>query len=73
MRLPIALSILASGCTIVDNAKVPLVAVHSNRVYLSPSEQITLRRKDELDDYACINGPLTCGKIGIAWDCRCPP
>jgi hypothetical protein len=73
MRLPIALGILASGCTVVDHAQIPLVAVHSNRVYLSPSQSVTLRWKDELDNYACINGPITCGKVGIGWDCRCPP
>jgi hypothetical protein len=72
MRLPIALVVLASGCTVVDSVQVPLVAVHSNRVYLYPSQSVSLRWRDELDDYACINGPITCSKIGIAWDCRCP-
>jgi hypothetical protein len=72
MRLPIALGVLASGCTVVDSAQFPLVAVHSNRVYLYPTERVTLRWRGELDDYACINGPITCVKVGIGWDCRCP-
>jgi hypothetical protein len=72
MRLPIALGVLASACTVVDSAQFPLVAVYSNRVYLYPKQGVTLRWKEELDDYACINGPIVCVKVGIGWDCRCP-
>jgi hypothetical protein len=56
----------------LDSARVPLVAVDPNRLYLHPLETISLRWNADLADYACIDGPIVCAKVGIGWDCRCP-
>ncbi len=45
--------------------------LNPNKIYLGSSVMTDLRSRDEMDRYACVNGPMLCEARGIGFDCKC--
>lgn len=62
---------LLSACSVLDQIALSGGStLDPNRIYLGTS-RIMLGAKD-MDQYACVDGPLLCDKLGTSYECRCP-
>ena len=67
----IVLSSVLSGCGVLDQFQSNQgPQLDPNKVYIGTS-RLSLR-SNELDRYACVDGPLLCTGTGTRFDCRCP-
>ncbi len=71
MSLLVVLSVLAAGCSGLDNMNLRSRASNPNRIYMS-GESIRDVARNELDRYVCMTGPMPCRSvIGNRLSCDC--
>lgn len=68
----IALSILTSACSVLDGIEFGSgrQTWDPTKVYLK-DEFVTLDKRNDMDRYVCLSGPLQCEGFGQVWDCSC--
>lgn len=70
MRVLLALSLLTSGCSVLDNLSFALATLSPSRIYLT-DQAILLRRSADLSRYVWTTAPLRCDLGGAYWQCVC--
>ena len=68
--LAIALTTLLSACSVLDDFEFNSQTLDPNRIYLGTARVTSLSAR-EVQEYACVSGPLICDQRGIGFDCRC--
>jgi len=67
-----AVTLLTSGCSVLDNINLGSTGMRYNptKVYLK-DEFVTIRKREDMDRFVCLSGPLQCDGFGQVWDCSC--
>jgi hypothetical protein len=58
------------GCAFLDNIDFGPAALDPSRIYLQ-HETVTVYRRRDIENYACLRGVLLCSQRGGGWECFC--
>jgi hypothetical protein len=67
-------ALMLGGCSTFDqlalNSGSTGVTLNPSKIYLQGFESIDVFKRD-IEDYACVDGPLMCHTQGMSAECRC--
>lgn len=72
MRYFLVVSIAATlgGCAFLDTIDLGPGAPDPSLIYLQ-HETVTVHRRRDIENFACLRGVLLCNQRGGGWECSC--